>query len=226
MQTPRVLSIPERSVKWIPLPYWLLLIIFWELLFVIDYILGFSIAGGHNHNLEYGLLVLFFALVCITIVYCSKMLTNLFSDIRLFIDHHEGQLSDWYEEKLRTSYEGAWPIAFGLLFTLITNLSVGSTINQFTPANSSLFYLRLGYEYTGFFFLGLGIWALVNVLLIPIALTRFKIKVSLNQVPGRGLQALGAAYFKMSWQLRSPLYRLLQLRLFHLYWRICRFLFG
>jgi len=38
----------------------------------------------------------------------------------------------------------------------------------------------------------------VNVLFIPIRLTRFRIKVSVNQVPDRGLQALGSAFFRMS----------------------------
>jgi hypothetical protein len=50
----------------------------------------------------------------------------------------------------------------------------------------------------GFFFLGISLWALVNVLLVPMQLIQFKIRISLNQLSGRGLQALGGAYFQMS----------------------------
>jgi hypothetical protein len=198
MVSPQVLSLPERSIRKIPLPYWLLLILIWETIFLVDYILGLSYPSGHDHLAEFGCLLFFFALVCITIIYCSKVLVKLFNDIRLFIDHNEQELLAWYDQKLKLSYEGILPIVFGVLFTIAVNYTVGSTMNQFTPPNTSLYYLRIGYEYTGFFFLGLGIWALVNVLLIPIFLTKFKIKVSVNQISGRGLQALGSAYFKMS----------------------------
>jgi hypothetical protein len=198
MIAPQVISLPERSVRKIPLPYWLIMILIWESIFLIDYLLGFSYPNGHDHIAEFGCLVLFFALVCMTIIYCSKVLTRLFTDMRLFIDHNETELYEWYHRKLKASYEGIAPVIFGIIFTILVNFTVGSTINQFTPSGTALHYLRQGYEYAGFFFLGLGIWALVNVLLIPVFLTRFKIKVSVNQISGRGLQALGSAYFKMS----------------------------
>jgi hypothetical protein len=198
MSTPQVRSYPEKLIRWIPLPYWLVLILTWELFFLLDYFSGSAIARAHDHIVEYGCVVFFFALVCITIIYCSKVLFKLYPDVRLFIDHDETELCDWYQKKLQLSYEGIWPILFGGVFTIIVNQTVGHAINQFTPENTTVYYVRMAYEYAGFFFLGMGIWALLNVVLIPIALTRYKIKVSVNQVSGRGLQALGAAYFKMS----------------------------
>lgn len=153
---------------------------------------------GHEHLAEFACLILFFSLVCITIIYCSKILIGLFNDLKLFIDHNEQELKDWYSARLRLSYESIWPLVFALAFTIGVNLTVGETMNQFIPLQTGLYYLRIAYEYVGFFFLGLGIWALLNVVLIPIALTKFKIKVSVNQISGRGLQALGSAYFKMS----------------------------
>jgi hypothetical protein len=194
----QVKSFPERLVKWIPLPYWLSLILIWETIFVIDYVIGLKAPGAHDHIFEYGLLILFFALVSVTIIYCSKVLIRLFDDMRLFIDQDENELHSWYHHRLRKSYEGLLPLAFGLLFTIAVNFTVGTSITQFTPAGSDIYYLRAGYEYVGFFFLGVGIWALVNVLFIPIGLTRFKIRVSVNQITGRGLQALGSSFFSMS----------------------------
>lgn len=191
-------SYPERLVRWIPLPYWLSLVLLWEGIFLIDYFLGLSVPGVHDHLIEYGCLVFFFALVSVTLVYCSKVLVRLFDDVQLFIEHEADELQDWYRKRLTRSYEGYLPLVFAVLFTIAVNATVGGAIRQFTPEGTAIYYVRMAYEYTGFFFLGLGIWALINVIFIPIGLTKFKIRVSVNQISGRGLQALGTAYFKMS----------------------------
>jgi hypothetical protein len=196
--SPQVRSYPEKLTRWIPLPYWLTLILLWEGIYLADYLIGLSTPRAHEHNVEYGLLILFFALVCVIVVFCSKVLVKLYDDVRLFIDHDEDKLGIWYSKKLKTSYEGVLPLVFALLFTVAVNFTVGSTIRQFTPHGTLIYNLRMVYEYVGFFFLGLGIWALINVIFIPIGLTEFRVRVSVNQISGRGLQALGSSYFKMS----------------------------
>ncbi|HET9054216.1 MAG TPA: hypothetical protein VFM90_08590, partial [Cyclobacteriaceae bacterium] len=166
--------------------------------FLVDYLLGLTVPGAHDHLAEYGCLVFFFALVSVTVVYCSKVLVRLFDDIQLFIEHDTAELHKAYEEKLKLSYAGFIPVVFAVLFSIVVNVTVGDAIRQFTPEGTAVYYLRMAYVYAGFFFLGLGIWALVNVIFIPIRLTKYKIRVSVNQIPGRGLQALGASYFNMS----------------------------
>jgi hypothetical protein len=198
MLTLQIRSYPEKLVRWISLPYWLTLILLWESICLVDYIIGQSASVHDNHIIEFGCLIFFFALVCITIIYCSRVLVKLYGDVKLFIDHDESELRTWYLKRLQVSYEGVWPLISALLFTIVVNLTAGRQINQFTLSGSGLYYFRMAYEYIGFFFLGMGIWALLNVVLIPIALTQFKIKVSVNQISRRGLQALGAAYFRMS----------------------------
>jgi hypothetical protein len=198
MQALSIKSYPEKLVRWIPLPYWLSLVLLWEGIFLVDYLMGLSVPGAHDHLIEYGCLVFFFALVSITIAYCSKVLTKLYDDIQVFVEHDAAELREWYEKKLRLSYQGFVSLIFAVLFTVGVNATVGNSIRQFTPEGTSIFYLRMIYEYVGFFFLGLGIWALVNVVLIPIGLTKFKIRVSVNQISGKGLQALGSSYFNMS----------------------------
>jgi hypothetical protein len=193
----QILSLPERSVRWIPLPYWLIILLLWQVVFVADYWLALT-TGGDNHSAEFACLVLFFALVCITTVYCSKVLVRLFDDVKLFIDCNEHELEAWYSRKLQVSYQSVGSVVFALIFTIVVNVTAGESMNQFTSPDSTLHFLRITYEYAGFFFLGLGVWALLNVLLIPIGLTQFRIRVSVNQISGRGLQALGAAFFRMS----------------------------
>jgi hypothetical protein len=198
MTTAQIRSYPERFSGWVPLPNWLTLLLFWEGIFFVDYVLAIQTPGGTAHLVEFGCLILFFALVCISMIYCSKVLVRLYSDLVLFIDHPEHELKYWFETRLRRSYSGTWPLAFGLVFMIAESYTVGFSIREFSPAGTALYYLRLGYELAGFFLLGVGLWALINVLVIPIGLTGFKIRVSVNQISGRGLQALGSAFFKMS----------------------------
>jgi hypothetical protein len=193
-----VVSYPEKIVRKIPLPYWLIYLVLWELVFLADYMFGYGIEGGHSYSPEFGFLVLFFAMVCITITYCSKVLNNLYPDLALFVDHDANEFRTWYSEQLARSYQGLMPVVFGLAFAILETLTAGNVIRQFTPGGTSLYYLRATYEFVGFFFLGVAVWALINVVRVPIALTRYKIKVSLNQLSGRGLQALGTSFFKMS----------------------------
>ena len=92
-------SHPARLVNKIPLPYWLSMLILWEIIFLADYIYSFNIPGGHDHIAVFGTISLFFASVCINVVYCSKVLINLYPDLALFIDHDQSELRNWYEEK-------------------------------------------------------------------------------------------------------------------------------
>jgi hypothetical protein len=195
--SPEVVSLPERSIRWIPLPYWLIILLLWQTVLAVDYILGNSLQQDVQQA-EFACLTCFFAFVGITIVYCSRVLIRLYDDLRIFIDHNEDELKTWYAQKLTLSYQSYGSVIFALAFTIVVNVTAGPVINQFSPAATALTYFRIAYEYAGFFCLGLGIWALINVLFIPISLTRFRIKVSLHQIPGRGLQALGSAFFRMS----------------------------
>lgn len=196
--TVRVVSYPERIVRRVPLPYWLVCLVVWELVFLADYLLGYGVADGHRYAPEFGFPVLFFAMVCITITYCSKVLAALYPDLAISVDHDQTEFRQWYTTQLGRSYQGLLPVVFGLVFALVESFTAGEVIREFTPQGTVLAALRMSYEFVGFFFLGVAVWALINVVRIPILLTKFKIKVSLNQLSGRGLQALGGAFFKMS----------------------------
>lgn len=201
---PAVRTYPGRLISKIPLPHWMTWLILWEIVFLIDYLYSLRIPGGHDHIAAFGIISLFFASVCITVMYCASVLTHLYPDMVLFIDNNEPELRSWYQQKLQRCYESYWPVLAGIVFVAAEELTIGDLVRSYTPDESVIQRLRTGYLIVGFFFLGVSLWALVSVLLIPMQLIRFKIKVSLNQLSGHGLQALGAAFFKMSIAITVP----------------------
>jgi hypothetical protein len=95
-------------------------------------------------------------------------------------------------------FQGHRPIIAGIAFALVVELTVGSTINSLNQFTEFLLYFRMSYRLLGFFFLGLSLWSLANVLMLPSKLLRFKFKPRLSNLSGIGLQALGSAFLKMS----------------------------
>ena len=110
---PAVKSYPERLFGFIPLPLWLSVLLFWEIIFLIDYLLTLSLPGGHEHILVFGLITLFFASLCIGTMYCSWVFHGLYSHLSLFIDELKEKLYPFYHIQLKKCYQGPWQIVAG-----------------------------------------------------------------------------------------------------------------
>lgn len=197
-ETIRATSLPERLIRPIPLPFWLAWLIFWQVLFLLDYLLTWNISDVSAYPLVFAFISIFFASLCIIMIYCSKILIQLFPQLIKFIEEDKQDLGSWYTSKLKYCYEGVWPVISGILISTIVMISIFPLIDQLTPDINYILYYRLAYLTLGFFFLGVALWAQVQVTYLPIALTAKKLKVSINQFAGNGLQALGSSYLKMS----------------------------
>lgn len=193
-----VKSYPEKIISLIPLPGWLAWVIFWQLLFLIDYLITLNVDDTHAYSMVFACISLFFASICIVTIYCSKVLIRLYPHLERFIEEDKGTLKNWYTLKLKSCYESFWPLVSGIVISVAAVVSIYTLLVQLTPPINSLFYYRLSYLALGFFFLGISIWALIKVALIPMELTLMKVKVSITQFSGNGLQALGSSFLKMS----------------------------
>jgi hypothetical protein len=194
-----VKSLPAKLVGKIPLPYVVTILLFWSLEFIVDYVVLWRLPVAEDYYLAHAGILIFFASITIIIIHCSNVLTAIYPDIALFIDQDKEEIRDWYEKKLKWCLEGKWPILCGVLFVGLQEITVGGIVKSSVTFNQPFLQaLWATYLILGFFILGYGLWAMFNVAIIPLQLARFKMKVSLNQIPGIGLQALGAAYFKMA----------------------------
>jgi hypothetical protein len=172
------------------------LFVVWEAVFAIDYFLGRGMAN--SHLFLFGFTILFFTATCIATIYCTRSLTLFYPQLPTFVDEPGDTLRKWYQSKLRSAYEGILPLISGMVFAGFTLASIRDFIEELSQGNDALLYFRYGYCFAGFALTGISLWALVRVMTIPIGLARFKIKVSMYQFAGNGLQALGATYFRMS----------------------------
>ncbi len=189
-------SYPERIVAKLRLPIWLSWFFFWIIIFATD--LYFSIGSTrHSHLTELGV-TLFCASVCISVGLSSRIMVNLYPDIVLFIDADPNGLENWYAQRLQWIFQGHRPIIAGISFAALVEFTVGSLINSLNQSSEFILYFRMTYRMLGFFFLGLSLWSLGNVLVMPSQLLRFKFKPRLSNLSGIGLQALGSAFLKMS----------------------------
>lgn len=193
----QVKSYPERFSSFIPLPSWLAWVIFWQLLFLVDYLLSWRLSSP-AYSGAFACLCLFFTSVCVVVVYCSKVLVRLFPHMLQFVEEEKNTLTEWYALKLKSAYEGSLPLISGFIISISSVVSIYSLIQQLTPSTDLLLYYRVGYVSLGFFFLGVSLWALIKVSIFPMELTRMKVKVSVSQFTGNGLQALGSSFLKMS----------------------------
>lgn len=193
-----VKSYPEKIISLIPLPSWLAWVLFWQLLFLIDYLITLNVDDTNAHSMVFACISLFFASLCIVTIYCSKVLIRLYPHLERFIEEKKDTLKTWYASQLKSCYESYWPLISGVVISVAAVISIYPLLVQLTPPIDFLFYYRLSYLVLGFFFLGVSIWALIKVALIPMELTKMKVKVSISQFSGNGLQALGASFLKMS----------------------------
>ena len=195
----QVTSLPARLVRKIPLPYPITVLLFWSLEFFVDYIFLWRLPVAEDYYWAHAGILAFFSSITIIIIHCSHVLTSIYPDLALFIDQDKKEFRNWYGKKLKWCLEGNWPIVCGIVFVVIQEVTVGSIVKSSVTFNQPfLQVLWVAYLIIGFFILGYGLWAMLNVAIIPLQLARFKMKVSLNQIQGIGLQALGTAYFKMA----------------------------
>ena len=194
-----VKTFPERILQRIPIPYWISIILFWSFEPAFDYLYLMRLPVPEDYLGAHLGMLLFFAAVTITLIYSSHVLWKLFPDLALIVGDPTDKFGEWYLARLRNALSGWGPVASGIIFVVVWELTVqGIVQSSVTYDEPVLQILWIGYLLIGFFILGYGVWSLLWVAMIPHGLLLFNPKVSLNQIAGIGLQALGSTYFKIA----------------------------
>jgi hypothetical protein len=136
-------SYPERMVRWLPIPFWISWLLFWSLIFLVDfYVLG-GRQSDHHPLTEFGI-TMFCACICINLVLCSRIMGNLYHNLLLFIEDDHAAFEQWYQARLKWIYGGIFPLVAGVLFAAVVEITVGPLVNSFNQASDSILYFRAG----------------------------------------------------------------------------------
>ncbi|MFL5729504.1 MAG: hypothetical protein ACJ75J_08460 [Cytophagaceae bacterium] len=196
-----VYSFPERLVKPLRIPYWLGYIIFWELILSMDYI------AAHTYTPDKEMLPLmaaqkgFFILICASIIYCSKQLEKFFPSLCSFIDMPIPQLKEWYDRRLKQAYESKASLLFALAFTSMVTFSIYPFVKFACGDSEILLWIRLISSFIGFFFAGLGIWAIIVIIRFANEIAGFKVKIAVFQNRQTGILSMGSLFLRMSFSI-------------------------
>lgn len=193
----RIISFPERIIRMIPLPYGLAWMVIWQVVFLIDYLLGWSSANTSNAAVFAGM-CLFFAIVCSSIIYCTRKLEEFFPHLADLVQISPDETRSWFEARMNKSYSGIGPILSGILLSMVVAFTIEPMLLQLTPETSGLLVFRRIYLIVGFFCLGISLWALLHITILPIAVTALPLRIQVNQYTGSSLHALGTTYLKMA----------------------------
>ena len=196
-----VCSIPERIVRPLKMPYWLSFIIFWELLLALDFFLSHTYTPGKEllplMSAQQG----FFILLSCSIIYCSKQLERFFPSLCTFIDMPVEELQKWYTNKMKLAYESKNSIIFAFIFSIIVSISIFPFIKLSSGNSDVLIVIRIITSFLGFFFAGLGIWAIVVVIMFANEIADFKVKIAVFQNRQTGILSMGSVFLRMSFSI-------------------------
>jgi hypothetical protein len=197
----KVFSIPEKMVRPFHLPYWLGFAIFWELLLALDFFLSHTYTPGKEllplMASQHG----FFILICCSIIYCSNQLERFFPSLCTFIDMPVPQLQEWYSKKLKLAYESKTALIFSFIFTTLVTASIFPFIESTSGDAKVLIAARVITSFFGFFFAGLGIWAVIVIIRFANEIADLKVKIAVFQNRQSGILSMGSLFLRMSFSI-------------------------
>jgi hypothetical protein len=85
-----------------------------------------------------------------------------------------------------------------------STLSIVAFLRSLDPGNDLLFYYRVFYHYLGSFFVGASLWSMYQVVVMSRQIPTFKLKVTVYQYSGAGVQQMGNLFLRMSLAICIP----------------------
>jgi hypothetical protein len=199
-----ILSYPEKLVSKVKLPRWLSLIIFWELLLLGDFVISYLILKSYDDFMLMAAFSAFFASICLNINYCKNTLLRFYPILKNFIDLPDLELHNWFHLKMKEAYAGKWPLLAGFLICSVAIASIYPMIVEISSEELFLVIYRAAFLGLGFFFTGIGVWALVSIISLSNQVAKYKVKVSVYQNSENSIMAMGSVFFRMALAIAIP----------------------
>ena len=191
-----------KIVKFLPMPYWISLILIWQLVLCGDYFIT-NYFGVDSLLLFNFFLYGSFAGAGIVIEFCNREMQRFYPRLVIFVSEPQEKLKAWYLKGLRNSYMSIGSLVCGLTVAVIGGISIYEIAALKSGPYPGLIWYRVIACEIGLFFMGTGIWAIFSIIRVANQLSHLRINVKLFAVGNDSIMALGTLFLKMSLAIAS-----------------------
>jgi hypothetical protein len=120
-----IASIPSFGywlVKKIPMPYWVSMIIFWQVIIAVDFLLK-NHFGGPDQLLFMSCLFMTFAATMVVIEYTNRQLQNFYPRLITFVDAPQEVIIAWYKKRLADAVFSRTAFLVGITFAVLGSIT-------------------------------------------------------------------------------------------------------
>ncbi|MBX9850461.1 MAG: hypothetical protein K2X86_01745 [Cytophagaceae bacterium] len=186
-----------RLVRVMPMPYWVSLILVWQLILCGDYIIA-NYLGADSLLLFNFFLYGSFASASITIEFCNREMQRFYPRLATFVSEPQEKIKTWYLKGLHSGYMSIGSLICGLLFGIIGAISIYEIAEIKSGPYPELILYRVIASGIGLFFMGTGTWGIFCIIRVANQLSQFRINVKLFAVGNDSVMALGTLFLRMS----------------------------
>lgn len=193
-------SFGYRFLKKIPMPYWISPIILWQLILAGDFFFVRQFGGPYLLLFNF-FLYSTFAGTMIIIEYANRQMQDFFPRLTTFVDAPQAEIRTWYRERLHDAFASRKALTCGIIFAFIGAITTHELLAAKSAGVPEVLMYRTVTTALGFFFQGLGLWALYSIITLANQLANFKINVQLFAVGNDSVMALGNVFLRMSFAI-------------------------
>ena len=187
-----------RVWKFSKLPWWLMWTVFWVIILAIDYLLeNLDIHSTSRFQVDFGITAFFLATI-IGIGYCAGQLKDFYPFLSSFLAKPVTETKQWYNQWYISAYSEKRIYLISAIFSTAVIAGISPMVIDLSQSYLVLILIRVTYLWVGFFMVGMGLWALIEVTKMSIELSKFPVKVTLHRHPDTSVLAVGRLFFRLA----------------------------
>jgi hypothetical protein len=184
-------------VRKIPMPYWISMIIFWQIITAIDFFM-MNHFGGPDQLIFMSCLYLTFSSTMVVIEYTNRQMQRFFPRLITFVDAPQEIITEWYRKSLTTALFSKTAFIVGVSFAIVGSITTYEILVTKSGGVVEVITFRVIANGLGFFFQGVGMWGIISIIRMCHRLSNFKINVQLFAVGNDSVMALGNVFLRIS----------------------------
>jgi hypothetical protein len=180
-----------------PMPYWITIILFWQIMLAGNYFIS-NYYGVDPLMLFNFFLLSSYACSAIIVEFSNREMQRFYPRLLTFVTEPQDKIKTWYTKSLYSAFMGRGALACGLVFAVVGGISIYDMVKQLSSGMPEITWYREITSVLGFFFVGTGMWTIFSIIRITSQLSGFKINAKLLAMGNGSVMALGNLLLRIS----------------------------